>query len=158
LYSKVSCTNVFAFGADRLIPTEPTPFIMEYVHRVLIQGFPVQKVLPSLLKLAEPLGLHTSIVHIHDASIVEYIWSDPDLAPNGHPLSIQCGGCGAIRSMNGKSEGKMGKGGKVTEVFTCSICAHSIRFPAQESFGVVKVANPRACWLSSTLSIHDIPK
>ena len=95
-----SLDNVFAFGAPRFISSEAVGFILEFSRKVIIQGFPVQTVLPALLKGADSFGMHSSIIHITGAKFFEYQWTHPTLAPHWHHLTLQCTICHHLHSLS----------------------------------------------------------
>lgn len=153
LVDRYNCTNVIAFGAERLIPSEPTSFIVEYVQAVIIQGFPTATVFSRILGVAQHLGHHTSIVNITPDAILEYIWSSPRKTPNGHVVPLQCPNCGRIKSMEGRTVGKMMKGALAMEVFRCRLCDHTLSFPPKEGFTPFQTIAQRETWLQSKMVI-----
>lgn len=125
------------------MPCEPVRFIVDYVQTVAIEGRPIKSALPTLLKASEPLGLHTSIIHILDGVLFEYRFVDPGLQPNGHRLVFQCPSCLVLRPF------KRSDGGTPTtpEVWKCKVCSTKIIYPRLPGFSNLKVENAKACWI-----------
>jgi len=87
-------------------------------HRVVVEGFKVDKFMDNLIKSAPIVGRHTSIVHISDTDKgiagVCYVWAPRALQPWGNPLPVQCPVCLAVRSFK-----KWTVGTNNTISFTC---------------------------------------
>jgi hypothetical protein len=113
----LNLANLFAFGVQRLMPHEPSKFILDYVDHILIKDMGVSRMLPTLLENASSLAHSTSILHISSNNVDTYTWSHPTQRPFGIPIPIQCDKCLAIRSLD---KGKMQViKGKRTDVWTC---------------------------------------
>ncbi|KAG1750612.1 uncharacterized protein EDB91DRAFT_1078622 [Suillus paluster] len=104
--------NAFAFGAEGLHVCLTTPFIAAYVERVLIEGFLVQEVMPSLL---------VGKLHIDDKSsttVSTYTFFDENQRPWGSALPLQCSSCKCLRQWKCISP-LISDNGSVVK-FTCS--------------------------------------
>jgi hypothetical protein len=151
LHVRWNFDNVFAFGASRFISCESTSFILDFVMSVTIQGFPVQTVLPGLLKGADTLGRHSSIIHIASGKFFVYQWKHPTLAPNGHQLPLQCSDCGRIRSF------RLPRGDPAVCVVRCTgvnqrvVCSGVLEFREMPGFSEVKMNDAPAHWMFSEM-------
>jgi hypothetical protein len=142
---------VFAFGAKDFLPNEPTSFIINTINAVLLEGFDPNTAMPGLLKGAESIGTHTSIVHIQKGLFSEYCWSDPRKMPNCQPLIQQCSHCLCLRwfdisfkwsSIVYTCEGGMTAGKK---------CGYQMIYSAVLVGQKVKVINAEACWVKNSI-------
>jgi hypothetical protein len=138
---------VFAFGAKNLLPHEPARFIVNIVNAVLLEGFDSVKAMPDLLKSAESIGTHTSVIHIHRGTFSEYTWCDPKRRPNGNVLLQQCPKCFCLRKFNLSSRGK-------EVISTChgkttagKKCGHNVVYLAPESGAKVNMVNQDGRWV-----------
>lgn len=87
-------------------------------HRVVVEGFKVEKFMDNLIKSAPIIGRHTSVVHITNTDKgtagVCYVWAPRALQPWGNPLPVQCPVCLCFRSFK-----KPTMGANNTISFTC---------------------------------------
>jgi hypothetical protein len=151
-----SLDHVFAFGTPQFISSEAVGFILEFSRKVIIQGFPVQTVLPALLKGADSFGMHSSIIHITGAKFFEYRWTHPTLAPNGQRLALQCTVCHRLRSLNRKVVNQE------MAVFRCAgknsgvPCPGVLELKMLAGFKESKMEHPLARWMFSELDISSL--
>jgi hypothetical protein len=81
------------------MPLEATRFLVDFVHRFHILGFPSTDVMLHLLSENQKLGAHSSIVVIDlKGAITEYRWSHCSRRPFGIPLPFQCPDCKCFNS------------------------------------------------------------
>ena len=97
---RLQLTNIVAFGAKGFHPLLVTPFATDYVQRVLVEGFPLQKSLVNLITFSNYLSRHSDVVHICplQGTAKLYIWTHPVIRPWGQHLPPQCQMCGHVES------------------------------------------------------------
>ena len=109
----MGASHGFAFSTKTLQPTLTTLFFYNFVHRVLIEGVPLDKRnIATVLDQAVFIARHTPLFHFYRETeedgltpkftIVEYVWTHNTMRPNGRDIGIQCPECGTLASRTGK--------------------------------------------------------
>jgi len=57
------------------------------------------RILPELLKEEEGLGIHTSVLLLMPTFSLKYFYCHKEIRPFGDRISLQCGGCNAVRTL-----------------------------------------------------------
>lgn len=97
--SSYGIDNAFLFGATALISDTCDSFINAYVRSVILHGFPLKTILPTLLCSSLFLAEHAHIIHLapsSDPSKVVYTrmaFMHPTRLPAGKPIPPQCPSC-----------------------------------------------------------------
>jgi len=81
------------------MPLEVSRFLVDFVHRFHILGFPDDNIMCHLLSENQKLGAHSGIVFVDlKGTITEYRWSHRTRRPFGIPLPFQCPICKCFKS------------------------------------------------------------
>jgi hypothetical protein len=99
-FSRLSFTDSFAFGAERLISHHAVIWMISYAGQVIVGGQPSKDCISNLL-YALSIGKHTSVVFINKIgagttatfTCSQYIWEHRSLRPNGFTFPLGCPEC-----------------------------------------------------------------
>ena len=101
LFSRLKFSDVFAFGADRLICHPVVIWMMLYADQVIISQQPSKDAVPNLLYSSD-IGRHTSVIHLQKKdlgyNISKFVWSSNHYRPNTFSIPLACPVCNCVAS------------------------------------------------------------
>ena len=100
LFHRLSFTDSFAFGAERLISHHVAIWMISYASQVIVGGQPSKDCIGNLL-YASSIGKHTLVVYINKNGVggeesftcTQYIWEHKTLHPNNFSFPLACPLC-----------------------------------------------------------------
>lgn len=90
--------HALAFDAPRLQSITTAELLMRVTKSTVINGSGFANALELHIQESSQLGLHSSILHFHDAHVTRYTWAHKDIKPWGHRIPLQCPQCGVIQT------------------------------------------------------------
>jgi len=101
-------TDIFAFGAPKVVAYFITIWMMTYGDKVIVCGMPSGSCVPSLLYSSD-IGRHTSILFLNNIKgeqgqdtirVARYAWEHDRQRPNTHTFPIACPVCHVVYPWN----------------------------------------------------------
>ena len=141
-FHSLKFTDVFAFGAERLIARQVQVWIMSYADQVIVSGQPSSSSIGNLL-YSSNIGKHTSVIYINKLAgepsvTLQYIWEHSAQRPNTHSYPLACPSCRYFSSWRNVTSHAGAAEGSAFEL-TCKAkvggvkCNHVWRVPKRPS-------------------------